>query len=362
VLELPVSHSPTATEYSQHRHNLQLVVHEDAEPARWDRWAEDLSAGPFHCAAWARYRTAKANKRPLFFAWYEPGSRDPVAVALAIETAVPGPLTARSIHFDAPPAARLGAPRLVPDVARWMKTHRGVADAWLGSFDAVQAWTDPAARPARIEFPVDPAPEEQMLARMRRLARRSVRRAQNQGIEIDDDADRLDEFVDLYATTRDRLHQVKGLPARPIDRDGFAELLAALRAAGAARLVLATAAGVPVSGTVFAVFARRAYALHTGANELGRQSGAMAAVLYRAMCDFSACGFERMNLGGVPAGAELPSHRDHGLYAFKLGMGAVAQPCSDTRIVVRPIRRRFIESARRARSVALKIAAARPLA
>lgn len=353
MLELRITPRPRGTETPPQQRVPQLVVHQGGEPARWDQWVEGLGGGPFHCAAWARYRT-EANKRPLFFAWYEPGSPDPVAVAIGIQTAVPGPLTARSIHFDGPPATRLDARRLVPDIAHWMRSHPGVADACLGSFDTDQAWTDATAQPTRIEFHIEPAPEDQLLARMRKLARRSVRRAQRHGVEIDADAAQFREFVDLYASTLDRLHRVKGVPAVLTDRDEFAQRLAALRAAGAARLFLATTADVPVAGALFTMFGGRAFYLSGGTNEVGRQTGAMAAIIYRGMCEFSTQGFARINLGGVPAGADLSSDRDHGLYAFKLGMGAVPHPCSDTRIVVRPIRRRFIQAARSTRSAVLR--------
>lgn len=321
---------------------------------------EELGGGPFHCVAWARYRTTEPNKRPLFFAWRPPESPEPAAVAVAIETALPGPLAARSVHFDAAPATLLHFPQLAPDVERWMRSQRGIADAWLGSFDTEQPWA-PNAAATRIEFHVAPASEDELLARMRKLARRSIRRAQRDGIEIDADAGRFRDFAGLYALTLERLHRVKGVPAAPVDFDALAERLTRLRNDGGARLFLATAGGAPVAGALFTMFGRRAFYLSGGANDLGRQTGAMTAVIHRAMCEFSSQGFTRINLGGVPPDAHLPSDPDHGLYAFKRGLGGVPHPCSDSRIVVRPLRSRFIEAARSTRSVVLKIAAARPL-
>jgi Acetyltransferase (GNAT) domain len=339
---------------------LRLEVHTDEVPTGWDRWVRDLDGGPFQCAGWARFRTAAGRKQPLFFTWHKPGSPGPVAVALGIAIALPGPLRTRSIQFDAPPATRLDPRRLVPDIERWMKSQRGVADAALGSFDTDQAWSDAPEQPTRIEFHVTPGSEEQLFARMRTLARRSIRRAERRGINIDTDSARLREFVDLYAVTLDRLRRAKGVATALADPDGFAQQLAALRAAGIAKLFLATADGIPVAGVLFTAFAGRAFYLSGGSSDLGRETGATAALIYRAACEFSAAGFTRINLGGVPGDGHLPSSRDHGLYAFKLGMGGMPHPCWDTRIVVRPMLRRCLDLARTIRWTLLRLGASLP--
>jgi len=110
---------------------------------------------------------------------------------------------------------------------------------------------------------------------------------------------------------------------------------------------------------VFTVFGSRAFYLSGGANELGRETGAMTAVLYRAMCHFSAAGLGCINLGGVPPDSHLESSPDHGLYRFKCGMGAEPSPCRDAEIVVHPIRRRLLRAARASRSTLVRVTAAR---
>jgi Acetyltransferase (GNAT) domain len=330
-------------------------VGEGVPPSGWDEWVQALGGGPFHCASWARYRASTGHKRPLFFAWYEPDSRAPAAVALGIETALPGPLKARSIHFDSPPATRVEVADLLPYVERWMRTEPGVADAWFGSFDAQRAWTEGATPATRIEFRVAPAPPDELLAQMRVMARRSVRRAQQRGIEIDADSAGLCEFVELYGETLERLRRVKGVSTVLTDPDGFVERLTVLRAAGTARLFLASAAGEPVAGALFTTFGRRAFYLAGGTSELGRRTGAMTAVLYRAMTDFSAADFTGINLGGVSVDAHLPSSPDYGLYEFKRGLGGVAYPCRDTLSVVRPARHRLVHGVRAIRSTLLRL-------
>lgn len=332
-------------------------VRERIAPPDWDRWVQALGGGPFHCAGWARYRGSHPHKQALFFAWYAPGSLHPVAVALGIESSIPGPFKARSIEFDAPPATRLDVRGLVPTVERWMRSRAGVADAWLGSFDAEQAWTDAAEAPTRIELRVTPAPEDELVGRMRKDARNSLRRARLSGVEVEAGSSELGAFTDLYIDTLDRLRRTKDVSTVVSDRDEFVTRLARLERDGAARLFMATGRGVPAAGAVFTTFGRRAYYLFSGTNELGRRSGAMAAVLHRAICEFSAAGFACVNLGGTSAGADVPSSPDHGLYRFKRSLGAIAHPCWETRIVVRPTRCRVLHGARVTRATLLRFRA-----
>jgi len=332
-----------------------LEVSEAREPPGWDGWVEALGGGPFHCAAWARYRSSASHKRALFFAWFAPGSATPAALALAIESALPGPLKTRSIEFDTPPATRLAPHQFSASLEQWVSRQRTVADAWLGSFDAERDWPNNTGPVTRVEFRVKPAGETELLAGMRTLARRSLRRAQRSGIEVDSSSQRLREFADLYGQTLTRLRHAKDISTVLVDPEGFTRQIAGLSATGAATLFMAFEAGAPAAGALFTVFGGRAFYLIGASNQRGRETGAMTAVLFQAMRDFSAGGFECINLGGVSAGAHLPSSSDHGLYGFKRGLGAVAHPCRDGRIVVRPVRHRLIHSVRATRSSWLRL-------
>lgn len=338
---------------------LRVEVATGEEPRGWDQWVRKLGGGPFHCAAWARYRASAPHKKAVFLTWREGEAAEPAAVALGVDTSLPGPVRARSIEFDAPPATCLSAPGLLPPLEAWLRNQPDVADAWLGSFDAQQGWSESVEPPTRIEFRIGPATENELLTQMRTLARRSLRRAQRRGIEVDSDSADLRAFVELYAGTLERLHRSKRVSTLVADPQDLATRLAALRGTGTARLFLATSDGVPVAGAVFTVFGSRAFYLSGGTNELGRDTGAMTAVLYRAVCDFSAAGLGCINLGGVPPDSHLESSPDHGLYRFKCGMGAEPRPCRDAEIVVHPIRRRLLHAARASRSTLVRVTTAR---
>lgn len=338
---------------------LHAEVSAGVEPPGWDQWVRSLGGGPFHCAAWARYRASTRHKQPLFFMWRHDGAAKPAAVALGIDTTLPGPVRVRSIEFDAPPATPVPAHRVMPTLEGWMRSEPGVADAWLGSFDAEQDWSEVVEPPTRIEFRVVPAPDDQLLARMRTLARRSLRRAQRSGIEVDSNSADLRAFVELYAGTLERLHRAKRVSTMIADAEELATRLAVLRGTGAARLFLGCSDGIPAAGALFTVFGSRVFYLSGGTSALGRQTGAMTAVLFRAMCEFSAAGVACINLGGASADSHLEASPDHGLYQFKCGMGAEPHPCHDARIVVRPVRRRLVHAARAARLTLLRVSSTR---
>jgi Acetyltransferase (GNAT) domain len=334
---------------------LRAEVTAGVEPREWDGWVRTLGGGPFHCAAWARYRASAPHKQPLFFMWRQHGASEPVAVALGIDASLPGPVRARAIEFDAPPATRVLAHRLVPTLEGWMRSEPGVAEAWLGSFDAEHGWSDVVEPPTRIEFRVDPATPDELLARMRTLARRSLRRAERHGIEIDSDSAALGAFVELYSGTLVRLQRTKRVSTMLADANDLARRLGELRSMGTARLFLACSDGVPVAAALFTVFGARAFYLSGGTNELGRRTGAMTAVLYRAMCEFSAAGLASINLGGASADSHLASSSDHGLYQFKRGMGANPRSCRDASITARPVRRQLVHAARAARLTLVRL-------
>jgi hypothetical protein len=327
-----------------------LEVHRGVAPVDWDRWVQTLDGGPFHCMSWAAYRASAPHKEPLFFAWRQPKSLTPLAVALAIETSLPRPLPARSIHFDAPPATVVNVEPLIPSVERWMNGQRRVTDAFLGSLDSRGGWAGGSGRATRFEFYVESADEDELLKRMGRSARWSIRRARRSGIEIETDSARMRDFVALHATMLDRLRRVKGVRLPLPDMDEFAQRLAKLRAEGVARLFLASVSGTPVAGALFSSFGRRAYYLVSGATDAGRERGVTASILHQAMSQFSSEGLRCINLGGVSPTADLPDDPDHGLYTFKLGMGGVPHRCADRRIIVRPGRCLLFDAARGARS------------
>ena len=157
--------------------------------------------------------------------------------------------------------------------------------------------------------------EEELLAGMRRQTRYEVRRAGKLGITVerDDSEEILREF-----------HQVQMETAR---RQGFVppslEVLLAEREAfgdNFAIYVSRTAEGEPVAYGLIIKDGREGDYYEAASTDLNRKLPGAYALLWQAMRDLKAEGYERFNLWGIaPAGQ--PGHRYAGVTTFKTGFG-----------------------------------------
>jgi lipid II:glycine glycyltransferase (peptidoglycan interpeptide bridge formation enzyme) len=113
------------------------------------------------------------------------------------------------------------------------------------------------------------------------------------------------------------------------------------------RLYVAVQDGRIVGGTLFATFADRAYLVHTGATDAGREEGAPFLVLFTALTELREAGFVHINLGGAAPDAEKPESPDHGLHQFKTRFGAEREERTSGTIALHPMRARVVEATRR---------------
>lgn len=159
------------------------------------------------------------------------------------------------------------------------------------------------------------ASEEEMLARMRRQTRYEVRRADKLGITVEHD-----NSEELFR----EFHAVQVETAR---RQGFVppslEVLLAERKAFGDRAqiyVAKTAESEPVAYGLIIGDGREADYYEAASTDLNRKLPGAYALLWRAMRDLKAAGYERFNLWGIaPAGQ--PNHRYAGVTTFKTGFG-----------------------------------------
>ncbi|MBQ1540152.1 peptidoglycan bridge formation glycyltransferase FemA/FemB family protein [Candidatus Saccharibacteria bacterium] len=159
------------------------------------------------------------------------------------------------------------------------------------------------------------ASEEEMLARMRRQTRYEVRRADKMGIVVEkgDSEELFKEF-----------HQVQVETAK---RQGFIppSLKALLAEKEAFRgeiwiYVAKTAEGEPIAYGLIIGNGKEADYYEAASTDLNRKLPGAYALLWRAMRDLKAAGYERFNLWGIaPAGQ--PNHRYAGVTTFKTGFG-----------------------------------------
>lgn len=159
------------------------------------------------------------------------------------------------------------------------------------------------------------ASEPEMLARMRRQTRYEVRRADKMGIKVEKDNSEA-----LFK----EFHQVQVKTAK---RQGFVppniNTLLAERKAFESNIwiyVAKTDNGEPIAYGLIIANGKEADYYEAASTDLNRKLPGAYALLWQAMRDLKAAGYERFNLWGIaPAGQ--PNHRYAGVTTFKTGFG-----------------------------------------
>lgn len=320
-----------------------------AVPQDWDETLERLGGSIFQTSAWGEYRSFGSAAEPIFCQWYTADDRHPVALALGFLR--PGRQriarrVASWVEFDTPPTTALQGVDLLAPLVDWIKEQRSIVELRLGSFEPLGAWRSDVLPEAahRIEFQLAPAPRDELVSGMRRLARRSIHKAENLGLTVErGDIDDVAAFAELYKQTLARLHQSKGVPRGTIGIDAITSLMNS----GAASLYVTRENQEIIVGWLFGTFGDSAYSLLSGSGDRALETGAVPFTLAYALSDLSRHDYKRLNLGGVDASASEPDSPDHGLYAFKAGLGATPVVCTSGRVVFRCLRSRAIYLARR---------------
>lgn len=157
--------------------------------------------------------------------------------------------------------------------------------------------------------------EEELLAAMRRQTRYEVRRADKLGIKIlkSNSKTIFEEFHRIQAETAKRQ---KFIPPTM-------QVLYAEKEAFSDNIVIYTAVNSenqPVAYGLMIKSGKEADYYEAASTELNRKLPGAYAIIWQAMKDFKAEGYERFNLWGIaPAGQ--PNHRYAGVTTFKTGFG-----------------------------------------
>jgi hypothetical protein len=318
-----------------------------------------LDGSIFHTHAWASFVSHDRGGQPVFVRWVDTGGHVAALAVGSLKSPLQGRLAsaALALSFDAPPAVAddVSTPCVNP-LGEWAH-GKGAVALVLGSFDGGErSWEgDLRDRDERIEFLAPPADELELWRRMRKGSRSAVRRAERRGVEVERAGQtHAGRFADLFASTVARLKREKQVVLGEVDTNNFETGLAALLAADGARLYLASLHGESIGGCVFGVQGTRAYYLFNGSSKTGLSVGATPLTLLRAMTELSADGITAINLGGVPGSARDPASPDHGLYAFKLGLGGEPLLCRGGRLRLRPVRLALFDLARSIRARAIR--------
>ena len=157
--------------------------------------------------------------------------------------------------------------------------------------------------------------EEELLAGMRRQTRYEVRRSIKQGIGVtcDNSEEIFREFHRVQMATAKRQGFVPpSLKVLLAEREAFGENI---------RIYVArTAKGEPIAYGMIIKDGREGDYYEAASTDLNRKMPGAYALLWQAMRDLKAEGYERFNLWGIaPAGQ--PEHRYAGVTTFKTGFG-----------------------------------------
>ena len=157
--------------------------------------------------------------------------------------------------------------------------------------------------------------EDELLADMRRQTRYEVRRALKQGIivEKDNSEEIFKEFRKIQASTAKRQGFVPpNLKTLLAEREAFGNQIAIYTAK--------TSEGKPIAYGMIIKDGKEGDYYEAASTELNRKMPGAYALLWQAMRDLKADGYERFNLWGIAPPGQ-PNHRYAGVTTFKTGFG-----------------------------------------
>ena len=166
------------------------------------------------------------------------------------------------------------------------------------------------------------ATEEEMLARMRRQTRYEVRRADKLGLTVEknNSEEIFREFHAVQVETAKRQNFIPpNLDVLLAEREAFSDQIQ-IYVAKTPEESTDLPAGAPVAYGLIIGDGKEADYYEAASTNLNRKLPGAYALLWRAMRDLKAAGYERFNLWGIaPAGQ--PDHRYAGVTTFKTGFG-----------------------------------------
>lgn len=157
--------------------------------------------------------------------------------------------------------------------------------------------------------------EDELLASMRRQTRYEVRRATKQGIAVEKSQSEeiFKEFRKVQAETAKRQGFVPpNLKTLMAEREAFGDKIAIY--------VAKTDDGEPVAYGMIIKDGKEGDYYEAASTELNRKMPGAYALLWQAMKDLKAEGYERFNLWGIAPPGQ-PNHRYAGVTTFKTGFG-----------------------------------------
>ena len=315
----------------------QYTVREvsDVAPSVWDGWVRNSPGGGhvLQSYAWGEFKR-RYGWRPLRLVLEREGEVAGVGQFLAYNTApVPGLLMYCSkgpwLPREDEKAVRaffLGA----ADVAGKAGAHTLKIEPEVPgqSADVRALLGDIGFHEARYALNFDTTvtvdlspPEEELLARMRKSTRYSVRKAAREGVEVVEPEDFEGAWETFYGWMEDTAERKSGFTIRR-PRGYLHDMMRAMREAGQGHLFFAVYEGTPLAGVFIFTFGEKYWFMHGASSTEKRSYNPNHLLQWEVMRWARRRGIRYYDMVGIPK----PEDRNeddpyYGVYRFKIGFG-----------------------------------------
>lgn len=304
---------------------------------QWDQWLDTIQGNLFDASSYVRYQETSGLGRPVhLLARNSSGAIEGLGVCY--EQVPRYPILSRwartwvSSALPSTPGDNLSRQRELIVALEKEASRHGVGRIDLNSFWSYQSCFISEMGYTvrrRLEFEMDlEGDEEEVFGRIHKTWRRKIRRADKEGLSMEETAEesRLEQLLQLHLFSLERKKD-KGAELNPGFSTEARRALKQLLDSGMGKLFVASREGRPLSSLLLLIRGERAVLLYAGSSEEGYQYSASGFLFWKASLAMRTMGVKRFNLGGVPAEAENPEHLDHGLFRFKSDLAPRREFC-----------------------------------
>jgi hypothetical protein len=324
-------------------------TYQGSPPNNWDEIVRRLGGSVFHSTFWAEYQRKVQNVRPIFIlSRDEKGEECAAAVGLFRQSrrkVVSWIL--RDISLTAHPCVRDHAGDTAVEFvqrcegqARALRCSRMTIESFMSGRSSFVPSEHGYLEIGRLEFSVNLTENiDSLWGNLGKDQREKINRLKREGVAIKI-GNALEDLQGLRSTREatQAKRSLHGQGYRLSGDDKFYEsIYEYLVKRGVATLFIARHKSEIIGALFFITFNKRACSVFSGSTDLGYKLGAQSGLFWTAVETFKSLGFEELNRGGVPASAVSESDPLHGIYLFKLRLGATPLMCRSGEKVLSPL-------------------------
>jgi peptidoglycan pentaglycine glycine transferase (the first glycine) len=333
----------------------EIETYYDAAPEGWDRIVSKLGGNLFHSTLWAEYQQQTKNLQPIYLLLRdETGTERAGALAFLQQSRFPlASLVVRDFLLPTHPFIfdqnNSICTRFVKECERLGKKlgcSRITIDSFMSSSSPFVPSDHAYMGSARLEFLVDLKRDADSLwGGIAKDQRERIKRLKRQGVIVEVGTDYTDvQGLRLARETTQAKRERRGQGYELSSEENFYKWLHSyLVKTGAGRLFVARYEGRVIGALFFVTFNKKACSMFSGSTDVGYKLGVQCGLFWGAVEAFKSEGFRELNRGGIPASAAGESHPLHGIYLFKLRLGATPLVCHSGEKILSPFRDRLVQ-------------------